>query len=366
MNASTFFFRLTCRNDLRAADCRAGLNCRAIPETAWEHARRMLVFYFSRRHQGMDAEDLAQETLARLWSRDDYGFDREEDFLRVCYGFARLILQKGYREARKHAAEALNTSLPAACHCAAAGRRRNRGYCFGRYAVSERRSFGSRNGSSSRMRQRPASTAPPANGTSRTQIMRGCACIARERNWPASRAGHGIARRVLKTIITGRGHTRKEECTMAFLDFIRNRQGQEASARNAPEKNSKTQEAQSAPAKQPESKSNLQSQLSPAHQRDLADAQALFQKGVQERQSPSPQTPAPQGEGGGPAALRQKAEGQERSAPAQSPTDGHRGVTQAETKGPAVTEVREAPSKPPQTPNAKPQTVPRPRPSWER
>ena len=69
----------------------------------------------------MDAEDLAQETLARLWSRDDYGFDREEDFLRVCYGFARLILQKGYREARKHAGEALNTSLPVECHSGGGG-----------------------------------------------------------------------------------------------------------------------------------------------------------------------------------------------------------------------------------------------------
>lgn len=99
-----------------AAETWPMLNCRAIAPTAWEHARKVLVFYFSRRHGRMDAEDLAQETLASVWSRNDYGFEKEQDFLRVCYGFARLILQKGYREARKHAGEELNASRPAAGH----------------------------------------------------------------------------------------------------------------------------------------------------------------------------------------------------------------------------------------------------------
>lgn len=91
-------------------------NCRSIPPTAWEHARQALIFYFSRRHGLSDAEDLAQETLATLWSRDNYEFEKEEDFLRVCYGFARLILQKGYREAQKHAGEELDPATPAAAH----------------------------------------------------------------------------------------------------------------------------------------------------------------------------------------------------------------------------------------------------------
>jgi DNA-directed RNA polymerase specialized sigma24 family protein len=88
-------------------------NCRSIPSAAWEHARQALVFYFSRRHGLSDAEDLAQETLVTLWSREDYEFEKEEDFLRVCHGFARLVSHKGYREAQKHAGDELNPSQPA-------------------------------------------------------------------------------------------------------------------------------------------------------------------------------------------------------------------------------------------------------------
>jgi DNA-directed RNA polymerase specialized sigma24 family protein len=91
-------------------------NCRSIPATAWEHARQALVFYFSRRHGIADAEDLAQEALATLWSRDDYEFEREEDFLRVCYGFARLVSMQGYRESQKHAGDELDAAAPAATH----------------------------------------------------------------------------------------------------------------------------------------------------------------------------------------------------------------------------------------------------------
>ena len=51
-----------------------------------------------------------------LWGREDYEFEKEEDFLRVCYGFARLVLQKGYRETQKHAGEELDPATPAAAH----------------------------------------------------------------------------------------------------------------------------------------------------------------------------------------------------------------------------------------------------------
>jgi len=88
-------------------------NCRSISQDSWEHARQALVFYFSRRHGLPDAEDLAQEALATVWSRDDYEFEKEEDFLRVCYGFARLISLEGYRRTQKHAGDELDGAAPA-------------------------------------------------------------------------------------------------------------------------------------------------------------------------------------------------------------------------------------------------------------
>ncbi|HEY2390229.1 MAG TPA: hypothetical protein VGK22_03575 [Candidatus Angelobacter sp.] len=88
-------------------------NCRSVAPEAWAHAREALVFYFSRHHGRSDAEDLAQETLLALWNREDYEFEREEDFLKVCYGFARHILKEGYRESRRHAGEPLDASTPA-------------------------------------------------------------------------------------------------------------------------------------------------------------------------------------------------------------------------------------------------------------
>ncbi len=78
------------------------LNSRSIPPELWEQARQALVFYFLRRHGSSNAEDLAQETLMAIWSREDYTFEREEDFLRVCYGFAARISRWGHRQAQKH------------------------------------------------------------------------------------------------------------------------------------------------------------------------------------------------------------------------------------------------------------------------
>jgi hypothetical protein len=95
------------------------LNCRSIPPEAWEHARQALVFYFSRRHGSWGAEDLAQETLTAILSREDYLFEREEDFLRVCYGFAAHVLQT----ARRDPEASLAGELPGGLSAAAAGMR---------------------------------------------------------------------------------------------------------------------------------------------------------------------------------------------------------------------------------------------------
>ncbi len=82
--------------------------CRDISPKLWEHARQALIFYFSRRQRAANAEDLAQETLTVLWSRDDYIFEKEEDFLRVCYGFASRILQRDFRMQHRNRTEPLS------------------------------------------------------------------------------------------------------------------------------------------------------------------------------------------------------------------------------------------------------------------
>ena len=80
------------------------LNSRSIPHESWVHASKVLIYFFSRRGAS-NPEDLAQETLMTVWSREDYEFEKEDDFLKVCYGFAKNILLEGYRVSRKHAAE---------------------------------------------------------------------------------------------------------------------------------------------------------------------------------------------------------------------------------------------------------------------
>jgi DNA-directed RNA polymerase specialized sigma24 family protein len=85
-------------------------NCRAITTEKWVHARKVLVHFFTRKGV-LNPEDMAQETLMAVWSREDYQFENEDDFLKVCYGFARNILRDGYRVDRKHAAEELDLSV---------------------------------------------------------------------------------------------------------------------------------------------------------------------------------------------------------------------------------------------------------------
>jgi DNA-directed RNA polymerase specialized sigma24 family protein len=87
------------------------ITCRSIPAATWAHAYDALVFYFSRRHGADRAQDLAQDTLTTVWTREDFEFGQEEDFLKVCYGFAVRISLAGFREARRNATEELNPDL---------------------------------------------------------------------------------------------------------------------------------------------------------------------------------------------------------------------------------------------------------------
>jgi hypothetical protein len=88
------------------------LNSRSISPASWEHARQSLIFYFSRRHGISNAEDLAQQTLTAIWRRGDFEFEKEEDFLRVCYGFAGRISKAAVRQMRKHSGSELDPAAP--------------------------------------------------------------------------------------------------------------------------------------------------------------------------------------------------------------------------------------------------------------
>lgn len=89
------------------------INCRSVSPKTWECARQALVFYFTRRHGLSGAEDLAHETLAAILIRDDFEFEREEDFLKVCYGFATHVLQSARRDTAKGTIDSLDFAATA-------------------------------------------------------------------------------------------------------------------------------------------------------------------------------------------------------------------------------------------------------------
>ncbi len=85
--------------------------CRTISSGAWGHARNALVFYFSRRHGFVNAEDLAHDTLAALWNRADFEFEKEDDFLRICYAFAGHVSLASYRKVQRRATETFDAAV---------------------------------------------------------------------------------------------------------------------------------------------------------------------------------------------------------------------------------------------------------------
>lgn len=77
------------------------ITCRSISTELWVQARDRLIYYFSRRHGFQNAEDLAQNTLMAVWIREDFEFEKEEDFFKVCYGFARKVAQDALRTRKR-------------------------------------------------------------------------------------------------------------------------------------------------------------------------------------------------------------------------------------------------------------------------
>ena len=69
----------------------------AIPEELWNHAIKSLTRFFGSKGCGDRVGDLVQDTLTRISGRPDYEFEKEEDFLRLCHGFARMILYEDRR-----------------------------------------------------------------------------------------------------------------------------------------------------------------------------------------------------------------------------------------------------------------------------
>jgi DNA-directed RNA polymerase specialized sigma24 family protein len=79
-------------------DVKAMMSCHEIPEYEWEHVHQALKYYFSRRLGLDNAEELAQETILRVWSRPDLEFETLDDFARLCFGFARYVYLEKCRE----------------------------------------------------------------------------------------------------------------------------------------------------------------------------------------------------------------------------------------------------------------------------
>jgi DNA-directed RNA polymerase specialized sigma24 family protein len=91
------------------------LNSRSIPPEAWEHASEALFRYFANRHGYQEAEDMAQNTLLKVWEREDYEFENVSDFPKVCLGFARMISFENFRSGWK-AQKPLDFEVPTPAH----------------------------------------------------------------------------------------------------------------------------------------------------------------------------------------------------------------------------------------------------------
>jgi len=141
---------------------------------------------------------------------------------------------------------------------------------------------------------------------------------------------------------------------MAFLDWIKNRrpQTQIAGTKPKPETAKEMYTRQAA-----QEKTNPLDRI-PADERAKLDAiKGTLERATQHQGRDVPTLAAPADAMGNREALRQNMAGQDKAAPALSPTTTQTGKRATE-KGPS--------RKTPESTAQRPQTVPRPRPSWER
>jgi hypothetical protein len=156
--------------------------------------------------------------------------------------------------------------------------------------------------------------------------------------------------------------------TMAFLDFISNRQGQrpageQQSQRQKPEAakemNTRGAAQQNAPAKQFEN-------MRPDQQAKVKEAQTLFRQGTQEMaQAPSVRAQAPADSTESPQVMAQKSMNQDKAAPALSPTSAQKGTRATEKESAAPAQDASTQSKERSQEQTR-QTIARRPPSWER
>jgi len=154
---------------------------------------------------------------------------------------------------------------------------------------------------------------------------------------------------------------------MALLDFIKNRNAsqQPSVAQKVSEQKPETaKEMYSRQAGQEKAAQKPLDQLPPDQQARAKAIGATLEKATQHVERIPHISPAGPGDNtGNQEALRQNQTGQDKTAPALSPTDAQTGRT-AEGNAPAPS--KEAPAKTPEKPAGRTQTLPRPRPSWER
>jgi len=148
---------------------------------------------------------------------------------------------------------------------------------------------------------------------------------------------------------------------MAFLDFIKNRDGQ----RSAGEQSSQQQQPETAKqmyarqATEEQGTPRFSELVQPRQQERLAEAQALYNKGTQEPPAPAlPPAPTPAGGAANPQPMQQPMMGQETVAPDMSPTSAQASARSQDVEGPSTSAP--APAKSQQ------QTMARLAPSWER
>lgn len=153
---------------------------------------------------------------------------------------------------------------------------------------------------------------------------------------------------------------------MALLDFINNRNAtqQQPANKSQEQKPETAKEMYTRQAGQDRANEKPLHQMPPNEQAKLESIKATLEKATQHRDHGAHTPGSAQGDSAGNReAVRQNMTGQDKTAPALSPTSVQVGQT---TGKDAQAPSNESPTKTPDKTDGRAQTMPRPRPSWER